>query len=361
MSEIGLYMIVKDEAHIIERCLRSALPFVDWWVIVDTGSIDGTQDVVRRVLDGVPGELHERPWVDFGHNRQESLELAAAFPARSADSYALWIDADDQFTSVPDERPDLTLDGYHVTNHFGATSYSVLRLTRLDRPWRWQGVVHEHLALPGADVGSLDVPSVHEERAGARSLDPDKYRKDAALLEGALARTPDDPRTQFYLAQSWRDAGELERALAAYRTRSDNANGWDQERWYARFQAAVISERLARPDAEVVAAYLTAYAALPSRAEPLVELARFHRERELHAVARLFATPATSTPHPGRSALFVDESTYSWRAWDELAVSCYWTGAYAEGLDAAERALAVHPDDERLRANVAFCREKTLA
>lgn len=351
-------MVVKDEAHIIERCLRSALPFIDWWVIVDTGSTDGTQDVVRRILGGVPGELHERPWVDFGHNRQESLELAAAFSARSPDSYGVWIDADDQFTSVPAERHDLALDGYYVTNHFGATSYSVLRLTRLDRPWRWTGVVHEHLALAGAEVGALSAPRVHEERAGARSRDPDKYRKDAELLAGALVKTPDEPRTQFYLAQSWRDAGEHERALAAYRTRSDNEAGWDQERWYARFQAAVVSERLGRPDADVVAAYLAAYADLPSRAEPLVELSRFHRERDQHAVACLFARPATLAPHPGTSALFVDESAYSWRAWDELAISCYWTGAYAEALDAAERALAVHPHDERLLANVEFCRQR---
>ena len=358
VNQVGLYMIVKNEAHVIERCLRSALPLVDWWVIVDTGSTDGTQDVVRRVLDGVPGELHERPWVDFGHNRQESLELATAFSGRSPDSYGVWIDADDQFTAVPAERPDLTLDGYHVTNHFGATSYAVLRLTRLDRPWRWTGVVHEHLALPGATVGSLDVPRVHEERAGARSKDPGTYRRDAELLEGALAKTPDDPRTQFYLAQSWRDAGELERALVAYRMRGDNEAGWDQERWYARFQAAAVSERLARPDADVVAAYLAAYAALPSRAEPLVELASFHRESEQHAVACLFARPATLATHPGRSALFVDESTYSWRAWDELSISCYWTGAYAEALAAAERALAVHPADERLLANAAFCRAK---
>jgi glycosyltransferase involved in cell wall biosynthesis len=77
-------MIVKDEAHVIERCLRSVLPFVDWWVVADTGSSDGTQDLVRSTLAALPGELVERPWVDFGHNRQEVLELARSSPHPAA-------------------------------------------------------------------------------------------------------------------------------------------------------------------------------------------------------------------------------------------------------------------------------------
>ena len=35
---ICLNMIVKNEAPVIERCLASVRPWVDYWVIVDTGS-----------------------------------------------------------------------------------------------------------------------------------------------------------------------------------------------------------------------------------------------------------------------------------------------------------------------------------
>ena len=356
MPRLGLHMIVKDEAHVIERCLRSVLPLLDWWVVCDTGSTDGTQDIVRRTLAGVDGVLLEQPWVSFGHNRQEALDAARGL-ARPGD-YTIWIDADDDLVDLPDALPELTADGYYAEVEYGAFRFRRLTVVRLDRPWRWRGAVHEVLDLPGATLGDLASPRVRQHHEGARSRDPDTYRKDAALLEAELRRDPDDPRTQYYLAQSWRDAGELDRALAAFRLRSANPEGWDQERWYAGYQVARCLEQLGRPSSEVAAAYLGAYAERPSRAEPLVELARYEREQQRYEVAVLYARAARGIPYPGSDALFVDHDVYAWRADDELAVSCYWSGRLEEGLQAAERARAARPDDERLNANIGWFQER---
>ena len=354
-SGLGLMMIVKDEAHVLARCLESAMPLVDWWVIADTGSTDGTQDLVRATLGDLPGRLVERPWVDFAHNRQEVLELARSAPQRSSGDYAVWIDADEQFADVPSDLGALDRDGYYLTVLEGGTRYGRLAVVRLDRPWTWRSPVHEYLDLPGATLGELGRPTVVAEHAGARSRDPDTYRKDAAILAAAVEREAGDPRLQFYLAQSWRDAGELEQALAGYAARAGNPDGWHQERWYARFQIAVLRERLGHPAAEVADAYLTAHQECPWRAEPLVELARLERTRERFAVGLLYARAATGLPMPHHEALFVDADTYTWRAWDEVAINAYWAGEYAEGAAAARAALAVRPDDPRLRANLEFC------
>ncbi len=361
MGRLGLHMIVKDEAQVIERCLLSVRDLLAWWVVSDTGSTDGTQEIVRRTMAGVPGLLIERPWVSFGHNRQEALEAARTLEHSRADDYTLWIDADEQLVDAPDGWPALGADGYNLDVELDATRYHRLAVVRLDRPWRWTGAIHEYLDLPGADLGHLTAPRVLSRREGARSRDPDTYRKDAMVIERELLEHPDDPRMQFYLGQSWRDAGDLERALAAYRTRAANPAGWDQERWYAQFQVAAALERLDGTPAEVADAYLAAYQGCAWRAEPLVALARHERQRERYDVALVYARAATRIALPGPGALFVDTDTYVWRAWDEVAVSCYWAGRYAEGAEAARKALAARPDDERLLANLAFCEERLSA
>ena len=75
-QKLCLSMIVRNEAPVILRCLASVLPLIDSWAIVDTGSTDGTQILIRDRLKALPGELYERPWRDFASNRTEALDLA---------------------------------------------------------------------------------------------------------------------------------------------------------------------------------------------------------------------------------------------------------------------------------------------
>ena len=48
MPRICLNMIVKNEAPVIERCLASVRPWIDHWVVVDTGSTVGTEERIRN-------------------------------------------------------------------------------------------------------------------------------------------------------------------------------------------------------------------------------------------------------------------------------------------------------------------------
>ena len=41
-------MIVKNESHVILRLLNSVAPIIDYWVIADTGSTDGTQEIIKN-------------------------------------------------------------------------------------------------------------------------------------------------------------------------------------------------------------------------------------------------------------------------------------------------------------------------
>ena len=65
--DLCLVMIVKDEEDTMEKCIRAVSPFIKYWVIVDTGSSDNTKEVITKTMGelNIPGELHERPWVNF--------------------------------------------------------------------------------------------------------------------------------------------------------------------------------------------------------------------------------------------------------------------------------------------------------
>lgn len=353
MPTICLTMIVKDEAPVIRRCLRSVKPFVDAWVIVDTGSTDATQDLIQKEMAGLPGELHARPWVDFATNRSEALRLAG----RRCD-YLYTIDADEEL-QLPEgwQRPGLEAEAYALRYRFDNLAYDRIALVRSELPWRYQGVLHEYLDC-GHPVAALPLvgPEVICRPEGARSRDPEKFQKDAGILEEALRREPGNARYRFYLAQSYRDAGDLGKALTHYTARAGQG-GWEEEVYVARLNIARLQERLGAGPAEVARAYLEAHAGRPARAEALVDLARFHRLRGEHPLAYLYAR-AASELEPSGDALFVETDALAWRALDERAVAAYWTGRYAESLEFCDRLLAERrlPDaeQERIQANRQF-------
>lgn len=347
---IYLNMIVKNEAHVIERCLTSVRDHVDGWVIHDTGSTDDTIAIIERVMHGIPGVLIEKPWVNFAHNRNLALEDARAYGG--PDGYALFIDADE----ILDERTytfptNLTEEGYYLTVEYGDTRYGRLALARLGVSWEWEGAVHEFLNLFDARTGTIDGPRIVVHHDGARSRDPETYAKDAAMLYDDWARGNQSPRTAFYLAQSYRDAGSSH-AQAWYQRRVDMSGGWREERWYAQFQLGIL-----KANEDGGAALLKAYGQCPTRAEPLVALAAWLRGNERWHEAMMFARQATILPPPV-DGLFVDTSV-TWRAWDELATVAWYAGQIEIGHDAARRAAELKPDDPRVQANLAAYEESS--
>jgi glycosyltransferase involved in cell wall biosynthesis len=328
---ICLNMIVKDEDHVIRRCLDSVSAIIDTWVIVDTGSTDGTQAAIKSHMAalGIPGELVERPWVNFGHNRSEALEYA-----RGKADYIFIIDADEVLAI--DEGfslPTLTHDAYHLRIRSGAYSYWKTQLVADRLRWRYRGVLHEYIESPDAQVNPVPLEGLVTLRyvEGARSRDPLTYRKDAIILEQALLSEPDNERYVFYLAQSYRDAGMLDRAIACYRQRVEMKR-WAEEVWYSLYQIAELLGRQRRDWEEVVAAYLAAYEYRPTRAEPLYRIALHYQWSDQFAIAEMFLERAMAIRYPELDRLFVDASIYHHLLPVETAVCHYWRGRHEDAI-----------------------------
>jgi glycosyltransferase involved in cell wall biosynthesis len=355
-AKVCLNMIVKDEAAIIERCLQATDGQIDAWVILDTGSLDETPALIAAhfAARGIPGRLIHGPFGDFGQARNRALE--AALESDLEFEYLLFLDADSELhVDDPGWRNQLCDPAYRLRVRNTTMRCDEVRLLRRDHPARYHGVTQEFLDL--GEVTPTELSTVWYVDRADSSGQPTSAERDIALLRQALLDDPDNARYVFYLAQAYRDAGDLKAAIDTYTHRAI-LGGWDEEVWYCHYQIAQLSERLGLPEPVVVHAYLTAWQHRPTRAEPLVAVARYYREHGgRHALAELFAAAATTIPRPD-DRLFVDEDTYDWRAEDEYAMAAYWRGRHAESAQACRALLAGPrlPEDqrERVHANLRY-------
>lgn len=362
-AHVVLNMIVKDESEVIRECLESVSPFIDAYCIVDTGSSDNTIDLIKSFFaeKGIPGEVHERPWVNFGHNRSEALKLA-----RKVGEYAFVIDADDVLHGTPDFS-NLKADCYYVQIMTNNIIYWREQLLASRRKWRYEGVVHEYLRCETTEYTSARQDTswyIESRRIGARNKDGSKYLRDIELLKADLENDPSNTRSMFYLAQSYYDMGDFANSLDHYAKRAV-MGGWDEEVFYSKYRIGLCLMSLGRHRGEIVDAMLDAWEYRPSRAEPLYHLTAWHRLRGLHGTAVIFGRQAVAIPMPS-DRLFVAEEMYAWRIKDELAVASSFTGdiqtTYNLCTEIVEMDLChyfTEEDRARVQANLEFAK-KTL-
>ncbi|WP_162877238.1 glycosyltransferase [Mycobacterium persicum] len=346
---ICLNMIVRNEAHIVAEALDSVAPYIGSWVIVDTGSDDGTQDLIRDHMArlGIPGELYERPWRNFGDNRTEALALA-----QGHGDYVWVVDADDLLVGTPDFA-GLGADVYWVRYLCNAHGYYRSQLFRDGVRVRWVGVTHEAPMWDFDHCVEARLEGqyhVEDRQRGARNLSGQKYGRDRDLLLAEVERNPADARSVFYLAQSYYDLGDFANARTWYARRAE-MGGWEEETYYALWRVAVSMGELNEPWPDVRDAYLRAWEFRPTRAEPLFAIAARYRTDGCYQLGYEFAKRAAEIPFPDQDMLFVRADIYNWRIADEQAVCASWIGKHAEAFTLWRRVLARSdiPENERQR------------
>lgn len=357
---ICLNMIVKNETHIIKRCFDSLKDHIDYWVISDTGSTDGTQTYIKKYFKevGIPGELIENSWEDFSHNRNLALQAALG----KAD-YILFMDADDYIEWKHHFGfHKLDADAYMLPMLAGNVVYSNIKIIKNSSLWEWKGVLHEVLTCK-TDYSSgyydSDALVISSTREGARNFEFDKYLKDAAILEKALIKEPLNSRYQFYLGRSYYDAGIYEKALEAFEKRI-SLGEWEEEVYYSLLAIGRCKESLRFDFSQVIDSYVKSYLFRPQRLEGLYAAIRLCRQKGLYSLGYQLGRLPAVIKLPD-DVLFVDKSVYDWRFLDEFSVCAIQTRHGKEILASLAHIISCSetPNDQkdRLKRNLEIALE----
>lgn len=331
---ICVCMIVKDESHVIGRCIRSFAPLADYYVICDTGSTDNTIETIKKTAGelGIQGEVLEHPWVNFAHNRSLSLKAG-----RSKADFLLVIDADEvikyrigeKYFEIENikEDPKITLppmdkDCFNILSELGSITYDRLQLMNNRLEWRYESVVHEYAIADNiTSVARLtefmNMPRVE----GARSKDPNKYYKDALALEKGILDEPNNSRYYFYLAQSYRDGALWKESRENYLKRI-KMDGYDEELNVCYHQIGHCSRMLGEKIEDYGHYYLEAYNRFQHRLECFYEFIRELRLSGKPFLAYTFGYHAMMTPFPKNDHLFILKDIYYFAFKLEIALCC---------------------------------------
>lgn len=356
LNKIGLCMIVKNEEHIIIRCLESVKRLIDYVLIVDTGSTDNTVGVINNWLKNnkIEGNVLHQEWKDFSFNRTHALSEIRKI--KEID-YVLMIDADEILKYENDVdinkiKSSLNKDLHSINCHFGKIKYLKNTITKNSKPFSYKGVLHEFLynnesiEVGETIKGVVNVPIQDSNR----NKNIDKYKKDAVVLEEAIKIEKDSnllARYCFYLAQSYRDSNEKEKAIFWYNERVKH-KGWDQEVYYSLYQIAKLKEMLNYNEDEVIQSYMKAHESCPSRIEAIFGAIMSCRKSLKFNQAYILAKHAKTLSFI-EEGLFVENWIYEFGLDDELSVCCYFLNKFKEGFELTQKILDKVPLDQKSR------------
>lgn len=377
-GRICFVTIARDEAPVIRRCLDSVRAFVDRVVVMDTGSVDGTPEIVEQWLAdcGMKGQVIHEPWVSFGHNK--SLLMARAHEdLANGCAFIAWCDCDEvlvneaggpltqddkaRFLAFAAAHPEAGV--FFFETRFGNLRYWRWQVVRNDRLYRWQGSVHELLVTDGdtarAYVGFL---FNHARKEGNSSRDPARKYEDVAMLETDLARQPGEPRTTFYLAQSYEEAGHTEKARAAYAARVAIDEGYGEERFIAMLRLARIARRAGKTG-EAVEHLATAVREFPRRLEGWFELMLALDALGLTSEAWSVGERALTYASASAEGLFAEHDVVNWRHRFHLAALGWYVGRSALGYRLLREVRDAVPADMQalLQSNLEWFESRVFA
>jgi glycosyltransferase involved in cell wall biosynthesis len=225
---LSVAMIVKNEALNIKEAIASFRPIADEIVVYDTGSTDGTQEILTGLgVKWIQGEWRD----DFAWARNRSLDAARC-------SWVMWMDADDRIPADQIEHfrklKTAPLDrafGFQVINTQGGLPlggrFMQLRMFPNHPLLRFRYTVHEQLFHSIARLGLhcfyTETTILHTGYEDAE-LKKKKALRNLLLLEEDPGRVAREPSLAMAMGDSHYILGDYEKGIEAYRRTMEMPN-----------------------------------------------------------------------------------------------------------------------------------------
>jgi ADP-heptose:LPS heptosyltransferase/glycosyltransferase involved in cell wall biosynthesis len=358
---LGVAMIVKNEERDLARCMKSLESMVDHFSVVDTGSTDRTLEIAKTCVSkpvitetylGASEQDDAGDWKlwHFSEARNYALESVEA----SGVDWVMWADGDDEFLCPQSVRRAIyntqcsvyamwivTGDGAQWIHH---------RLWRTQRNVRFEGRCHEYATIGDLPCGRLDDCKIRhhaEPTPGEENSNPRNLR--ILLREWGEKQTP---RTAFYTANTYRDAGRHAEAVEWYQRRIDFGVGFRDEWLFSRLYMARSLRALSRhEEADAVTQESLRYA--PSWAEFMMDMSwgAYHRQRYQEAIA--FAERVPIDPEIPFTDLWREYPQYRDQPKRMVSWCKEFMGDLPSALMAARLVGAMLPNDKEWNARIA--------
>ena len=327
--KICLNMIVKNESKVISRLLESVYKYIDYYCICDTGSTDNTIQIITDffISKQIPGKVIQEPFRDFGYNRSFALKACETIDA----NYILLLDADMIFqvkneTKFYEELENPAgSDIYYIFQGSPGFFYKNVRMVKNKKGYYYWGVTHEYVKTPeGTKYGLLERDFVFINDIGDGGCKSDKFERDIQLLKRGLEKEPNNDRYTFYLANSYRDAGQYQNAIETFKKRIE-IGGWFDEVWHSHYSIGKCYKHLGDM-VNAVHWWLEAYQFYPNRIENLYEIIHHYRCIGKNTIAYGIYLMAESERLRNNNTdyLFLQKEVYDYKLDYELSIIGYY-------------------------------------
>ena len=286
---VCLCIMVKDAGEMFERILEANKPWVDRWLVLDTGSTDGTIDVIKKVMSDVKGELYQQPFINFRDSRNICLDYAGKrckFNIMLDDTYVV----NGELRSFLERiRSDQKGDSYNINICSGDMIYGSNRITKTEKKQRYIYRLHEIInpqdnlvvQIPHNICHVIDYDNDYmRERTEKRK----EYDLEQLLIE--YEEDPECVRQLYYIAQTYNEMGKLDKAIEYYLKRANHpVEGFREEITDSLLNIAyLMSDKLGKSWDECEKYFVSAYNHDKRRPDALYFIAHhyFDKFKETH-------------------------------------------------------------------------------